>query len=93
VKMIPLNRYKKNIRKALVKGLIDFRRGDFWISFHLLDLINVWKRTGVNWKVKLAPKNQRGGQYWFHWWTPVWHEERGPYITMGIHRLRFYRGY
>lgn len=31
--------------------------------------------------------------FWFHWWTPVWHEGRGPYITIGCGLFAFYRGY
>jgi len=85
---------KKLIRRILTKQILDIGPGrDVWINIHILDLINVWKIAGVNWKVKFAPKNQQGHRYWFHWWTPVWHEERGPYITMGVGRLRFYRGY
>ncbi len=31
--------------------------------------------------------------WWFHWWTPVWHEGRGPYITVGFGVGTFQRGY
>lgn len=90
---------KKALRKILVKRICDFHSykfGEIWINFHLLDLINVWKRKGVNWKVEIAPKNYNpyiSNMPWFHWWTPKWHDEKGPYITIGVGRLRFYRGY
>jgi len=30
---------------------------------------------------------------WAHWWTPIWHEGRGPYITIGLGLIAIYRGY
>ena len=30
---------------------------------------------------------------WLQAWTPIWHEGRGPYITMGFIFIRFCRGY
>ncbi len=33
------------------------------------------------------------GKMWFHMWTPIWHEGRGPYITTGFYFVRFIRGY
>lgn len=36
---------------------------------------------------KFAPK------FWLHLWTPVWHENRGPYISLGLGFVAFYRGY
>jgi len=33
------------------------------------------------------------GQFWAHWWTPIWHEGRGPYISLGLGPIRIYRGY
>jgi hypothetical protein len=88
---------KKLIHRILTKEICDFTNYRFmevWISLHLLDFINFWKRSGVNWAIKIVPKDHPANDRpWFHWWTPRWHEERGPYITMGIRRLRFYRGY
>jgi hypothetical protein len=31
--------------------------------------------------------------FWAIYWTPAWHEERGPYISVGLGILAFYRGY
>lgn len=31
--------------------------------------------------------------FWAHWWTPIWHEGRGPYISIGLGICGIYRGY
>jgi len=31
--------------------------------------------------------------FWAHWWTPIWHERRGPYISIGCGLFAIYRGY
>lgn len=31
--------------------------------------------------------------FWAHWWTPIWHKGRGPYISIGLGVLAIYRGY
>lgn len=30
---------------------------------------------------------------WAIWWTPIWHEGRGPYISVGLLFFAVYRGY
>jgi len=30
---------------------------------------------------------------WFHLWVPVWHEGRGPYLSIGLWFIRIMRGY
>lgn len=42
---------------------------------------------------KTKPWRQRNVRFWFDAWTPVWHEGRGPYITIGLGLFAFYRGY
>ena len=43
------------------------------------------------WAIRLQPKLGRG--FWAHWWTPIWHKGRGPYITIGLGLIAIYRGY
>jgi len=31
--------------------------------------------------------------FWAHWWTPVWHNGRGPYLSVGLGLIAIYRGY
>jgi len=31
--------------------------------------------------------------FWAHWWTPVWHKGRGPYVSIGLGLIRIARGY
>jgi hypothetical protein len=36
---------------------------------------------------------QMGKRFWFHFWTPKWHEGRGPYLSVGLGIVAIYRGY
>jgi hypothetical protein len=45
----------------------------------------------VNYSVKRIRLRSAG--FWFHWWTPVWSEGRGPYISIGLGVIALYRGY
>ena len=47
-----------------------------------------WKAGKVNYGVKWMPKS-----FWADIWTPRWHGGRGPYITIGLYFIAFYRGY
>ena len=40
------------------------------------------------WSVRL----QRWG-WWAQAWTPIWHDGRGPYVSLGIGFIAVYRGY
>ena len=31
--------------------------------------------------------------FWIHLWTPIWHEKRGPYISIGLGFFAIYRGF
>ena len=44
-------------------------------------------------KVNYAVDFRRDFGFWFHAWTPSWHEGRGPYITIGLWFVRIVRGY
>jgi len=41
------------------------------------------------WSVKI----KRIRDPWICMWTPIWHEKRGPYISIGILFIAIYRGY
>ncbi len=32
-------------------------------------------------------------KFWFILWTPIYHNGRGPYISIGVLFIAFYRGY
>jgi hypothetical protein len=63
--------------------------------------LKYWRHffRGVNYGVSIIHK--RGtkehrfsrSMNWLHIWTPVWHKGRGPYITIGLFGIAFYRGY
>ena len=36
--------------------------------------------------------NKWGG-WWCYLWTPIWHEKRGPYVSIGLGYIAIYRGY
>lgn len=42
----------------------------------------------INYGIAIWPKN-----FWFHFWTPAWSNGRGPYISIGIFIIAFFRGY
>lgn len=42
----------------------------------------------VTWGLALWPR-----AWWWAWWTPVWHEGRGPYLSIGLYVIAVYRGY
>lgn len=44
-------------------------------------------------RVHYGVRRLREFKFWFHWWTPVWHEGRGPYISIGLGLFGVYRGY
>ncbi len=35
----------------------------------------------------------RRTKFFAHWWTPIWHKGRGPYVTIGLGIVHFGRGY
>ena len=43
------------------------------------------------WKIWWVPSG--GPKFWCHFWTPIWHEGRGPYLSVGIGLFAFGRGY
>jgi hypothetical protein len=45
----------------------------------------------VNWAIKFVKVGSP--LFWIHFWTPIWHRGRGPYLSMGIGPLAIYRGY
>ena len=69
--------------------LLEIRREHFVWKLFLCDFWRVFKRKDVNFAFEFTPKSG----WWFEWWTPTWHFGKGPYITIGFWRLRFYRGY
>ncbi len=47
------------------------------------------------WEISLI-KFRLGHEYcffWCHYWTPAWHEGRGPYVSIGCAWLYITRGY
>jgi hypothetical protein len=59
--------------------------------------IQVWKprRRHVNYAVRrIGPGlTRQRPRFWLHAWTPMWHEGRGPYLSVGIGWVAVYRGY
>ena len=74
-------------------------KGNYWIdlrSFFKGILVMHWPHEPVNYAIKwLRPKENN--HTWIHLWTPIYHEGRGPYISIGIWlglgTLRLLRGY
>lgn len=64
-----------------------------------VDIGSVWRGVRamrrnhgpVNWSIR---RQERGGlRWWIIAWTPVWHEGRGPYVSIGLGIIAIYRGY
>lgn len=74
-------------------------KGSYWISlrsFFKGILVMRWPHEKVNYAIEwLKPMGR--DHNWIHLWTPIWHEGRGPYISIGLWlrfgTLRFMRGY
>lgn len=45
-------------------------------------------RRGVNYGLRWLPR-----RWWWQVWTPVWHEGRGRYVTVGLWLVAYHRGY
>lgn len=65
-------------------------------SFFKGILAMYWPHDKVNYAIDW--KQPTGDDYtWIHLWTPIWHEGRGPYISIGIWfgigTLEIMRGY
>lgn len=44
-------------------------------------------------KWSIARLRGSGWRFWLHAWTPIWHDGRGPYLSVGLGRIGIYRGY
>jgi hypothetical protein len=67
--------------------------GELWIDFgSAIRGIRAMTKDHdhVNFKIDFDMKHW--GR-WCHIWTPIWHEGRGPYITIGLGPFRLMRGY
>jgi hypothetical protein len=50
-------------------------------------IVTQYRNEGVKWSVA----RKRG--WHFHFWTPAWHQGRGPYLSLGLGWFAVYRGY
>lgn len=83
-------------------GLLFF--SSFWFAPLFCDIWRVFKIRGINFGIQrgyLHPYHlMKYGKwcavkktFWVNWWTPKWHEGRGPYITIGLGLFTIMRGY
>ena len=70
-------RYYGTVRRARDYGSV--RRGVKAMP-RKLDLLRMWSA-------------RRSLGFWAHWWTPTWHDGRGPYVSIGLGFFAVYRGY
>lgn len=73
----------------------------------MIDLRSVWRgmlamRRGagpVKWRVRRVKRGYPLGSttklrpFWCEAWTPIWHDGRGPYLSLGLGVFAVYRGY
>lgn len=75
-------------RDAAARGVLDI--GSFLRGIGAMKPRHEWPNWAVSrpmWSVRWA----KG--FWLHLWTPMWHEGRGPYVSIGLGVLAIYRGY
>jgi hypothetical protein len=46
----------------------------------------------VNYAIRILRKQHSRG-FWLCLWTPIYHENRGPYVSIGLGIIAIYRGY
>ena len=51
------------------------------------------KHEKVNYGIEYRPSHNKPIAFWICLWTPNWHKGRGPYISIGLGFIAFYRGY
>ena len=64
---------------------VDMR--SFWAGTRAMR----WPHEHVNYQLEFTRGASRG--WWLCLWTPVWHDGRGPYVSVGLWIMRFGRGY
>lgn len=62
--------------------------GSFWRGVRAWrPLISGHVNYGM-WRVRRG-----GGRFWCEVWTPIWHQSRGPYVSIGLGFFAIGRGY
>jgi len=73
-----------NFRSGL-RGILAMQ----WNRRCILNLIGGVPLAKPSWRVsRLRPWG-----FWFEFWTPMWHDGRGPYLSLGLGPIAVYRGY
>ncbi len=74
-------------------------QNSYWISprsFFKGILVMRWPHDKVNYAIDWLSRRAHDHN-WIHLWTPVYHDGRGPYISIGIYvglgTIRIMRGY
>ena len=44
----------------------------------------------AGWSIRFSRKSEG---FWCDFWTPTWHDGRGPYLSIGLWFVFIYRGY
>ncbi|OGB61447.1 MAG: hypothetical protein A2Y94_13795 [Caldithrix sp. RBG_13_44_9] len=76
---------------------VDIR--SFWIGIKLMGEKRFHFWDPKYWRVifhklfEIHPSGHRLPDFWIHLWTPKWHKNRGPYISIGIGFIAIHRGY
>jgi len=71
--------------KSTIKGILAMRR-----PYPTDRLKPKWGMCRFE---NLGASDPRPGNWWLHYWTPIWHEGRGPYVSIGLGWFAIYRGY
>ena len=63
-----------------------------WVSFWRGCLVMNESEAFRHWGMRIITWRNEG-RWWLHYWTPIWHDGRGPYVSIGLGFFAIYRGY
>ena len=63
---------------------------DFGSAWRGLRAMSSRREFFRHWHLRWMPRHPG---FWCHLWTPIWHEGRGPYLTLGLGAIAVLRGY
>jgi len=86
---IPLIIIAAFITGAIKAGFMESKMRDWGSVWRGLKAMNPRCEIFKRWHIRFG----KPFKVWLHYWTPIWHEGRGFYFTMGVGYLRIMRGY
>jgi len=63
---------------------------DFWVDLKSIKkgICAMRLKNNARWGYRIMPK-----RFWLYFWTPIWHDGNGVYLSVGLYFIAIYRGY